>query len=53
MDTRAINHVLANSSDYQMAPQVREILTQIIGEGGIFTLIVMHLLTQQCRRPCR
>lgn len=33
MDTRALNHVLTHSSDYQKPPQVRYNLARILGEG--------------------
>ena len=35
MDTRAINHVLTHSSDYQKPSQVRYNLSQLFGEGGL------------------
>jgi hypothetical protein len=34
MDTRALNHVLTHSSDYQKPPQVRYNLARILGEGA-------------------
>ena len=35
MDTRAINHVLTHSNDYQKPAQIRYTLSQILGEGGL------------------
>lgn len=34
MDTRALNHVLTHSSDYQKPSQVRYNLSRILGEGA-------------------
>jgi hypothetical protein len=34
MDTRALNHVLTHSSDYQKPPQLRYNLARILGEGA-------------------
>jgi hypothetical protein len=33
MDTRALNHVLTHSDDYQKPSQVRYNLSRILGEG--------------------
>ena len=36
MDTRAINHILTHTNDYQKPSQVRYALSQVLGEGGLF-----------------
>ncbi|KAN0097940.1 Cytochrome P450 [Tylopilus felleus] len=42
MDTRAINHVLIHSNDYQKPAQVRYNLSQILGEGLLFVEGAQH-----------
>ncbi|KAN0097939.1 Cytochrome P450 [Tylopilus felleus] len=42
MDTRAINHVLTHSNDYQKPAQIRYTLSQILGEGLLFVEGAQH-----------
>ncbi|KAF9239085.1 cytochrome P450 [Melanogaster broomeanus] len=51
MDTRAINHVLTHSTDYQKPSQVRYSLSQILGEGVLFVEGAQH--RQQASRDSR
>ena len=37
LDTRAINHILTHSTDYQKPESLRKGLAQLLGEGVLFT----------------
>ncbi|KAG9318254.1 cytochrome P450 [Chiua virens] len=51
MDTRAINHVLTHSSDYQKPSQVRYNLSQILGEGVLFVEGAQHRQQRRIMNP--
>ncbi|KAH0833995.1 cytochrome P450 [Lanmaoa asiatica] len=42
IDTRAINHVLTHSTDYQKHSQARHTLSEIVGSGGLFHYVVFN-----------
>ncbi|OJA09059.1 hypothetical protein AZE42_04725 [Rhizopogon vesiculosus] len=47
MDTRALNHVLTHSSDYQKPSQVRYNLSRILGEGVLFVEGGLNIVNRQ------
>ncbi|KAG6374890.1 cytochrome P450 [Boletus reticuloceps] len=51
MDTRAINHVLTHSSDYEKPSQVRYNLSQILGEGLLFVEGSQHRQQRHIMNP--
>lgn len=51
MDTRALNHVLTHSSDYQKPPQVRYNLSRILGEGVLFVEGAQHRQQRRIMNP--
>jgi cytochrome P450 len=51
MDTRALNHVLTHSSDYQKPPQVRYNLARILGEGVLFVEGAQHRQQRRIMNP--
>jgi len=51
MDTRALNHVLANSSDYQKPSQVRYNLGRLFGEGVLFVEGAQHHQQRRIMNP--
>ncbi|KIJ62084.1 hypothetical protein HYDPIDRAFT_114926 [Hydnomerulius pinastri MD-312] len=51
LDTRAINHVLTHSSDYQKPSQVRYNLSQVLGEGVLFVEGAQHRQQRRIMNP--
>lgn len=51
MDTRALNHVLTHSSDYQKPAQVRYNLARILGEGVLFVEGAQHRQQRRIMNP--
>lgn len=51
MDTRALNHVLTHSSDYQKPSQVRYNLSRILGEGVLFVEGAQHRQQRRIMNP--
>ncbi|KAF9236873.1 cytochrome P450 [Melanogaster broomeanus] len=51
MDTRAINHVLIHSTDYQKPSQARYFLSQILGEGVFFVEGAQHRQQRRIMNP--
>lgn len=51
MDTRALNHVLTHSSDYQKPSQVRYNLARILGEGVLFVEGAQHRQQRRIMNP--
>ncbi|KAG0696180.1 cytochrome P450 [Suillus ampliporus] len=51
MDTRALNHVLTHSSDYQKPSQVRYSLSRILGEGVLFVEGAQHRQQRRIMNP--
>ncbi|KAF8554640.1 cytochrome P450 [Imleria badia] len=51
MDTRAINHVLTHSIDYQKPSQVRYNLSQVLGEGVLFVEGAQHRQQRRIMNP--
>ncbi|KAN0097938.1 Cytochrome P450 [Tylopilus felleus] len=51
MDTRAINHVLTHSNDYQKPAQVRYNLSKILGEGLLFVEGAQHRQQRHIMNP--
>jgi len=51
MDTRALNHILTHSYDYQKPEQVRYNLSRIMGEGVLFTEADKHKQQRRIMNP--
>ncbi|KAH7882875.1 cytochrome P450 [Phlebopus sp. FC_14] len=51
MDTRAINHILTHSKDYQKPSQLRYILGQIVGEGLLVVEGAQHRQQRRIMNP--
>ncbi|KAG2159211.1 cytochrome P450 [Suillus bovinus] len=51
MDTRALNHVLTHSNDYQKPSQVRYNLARILGEGVLFVEGAQHRQQRRIMNP--
>ncbi|KAG8215243.1 cytochrome P450 [Butyriboletus roseoflavus] len=51
MDTRALNHVLTHSSDYQKSSQTRYSLSQILGEGVLIVEGAQHRQQRHIMNP--
>ncbi|EGO00976.1 hypothetical protein SERLA73DRAFT_178985 [Serpula lacrymans var. lacrymans S7.3] len=51
MDTRALNHVLTHSLDYQKPEQVRYNLSRVLGEGVLFVEGAQHRQQRHIMNP--
>ena len=48
-DTKALNHVLMNTSDYQKAESSRYLLSRVVGPGALYSVILPCLNTIFCQ----